>query len=210
MGVMSDRSQSRLVVRLLATVVAVLFALVAAPAQAHTVLVDAAPGSGDEVAAGTELVALEFADPVAVDATHKIAVLDQDGNPLSVSPGQVGLDSNTVCARVEPLSPGVHTVRYEITAEDGHVLRNNYEFDVVEGGTPQTSALGCELEALGAPTEKTSLDDQEQDDFPAWAIWTLGGVAVLTAGLAVVAVVRSRRDEDDEEDEEDEEDDATE
>ena len=173
------------------------FALLASPASAHTTLVDAGPNSGDEIAPGAELVALKFGEEVDSSGTLEVAVLDADEEPVPVSDAQISsADGSTVCTRTAALKTGVHTVRYEITAADGHVVRGNYQFTVADGAA-EADDLGCDVSALPEPTEEKSLDDLDQGDFPAWAIWVIGAVVVVTAGLAVVAVLRSRRDQED-------------
>lgn len=166
-----------------------------APAWAHTVLVNAGPNAGDKVASGTDLVALQFGEELDASGTLEVAVLDSDESAVAVSDPQVlSTDGSIVCTRVSDLEPGVHTVRYEVTSADGHEVRGNYQFTVAEGADAP-DALGCDVDALPEPTEEKSLSDQDQGDFPAWALWTIGGVVVVTAGLAAVAVARSRRDD---------------
>lgn len=185
---------------LMVTLVAAL-ALLASPASAHTTLVDAGPNSGDEVAPGGELVALKFGEELDTSGTLEVAVLDGDEEPVPVSDSQVSsTDGSIVCTRTAALGAGVHTVRYEVTADDGHVVRGNYQFTVTDGADAADD-LGCDVSALAEPTEEKSLSDQDQSDFPAWAMWTIGAVVVLTAGLAVAAVLRSRRDQEDDADE---------
>lgn len=170
----------------------------ATPASAHTTLVGAGPDQGDEVATGTNLIALQFGEVVQTGGTLDVAVLDSDDNPVPVSDSQVlSTDGSIVCTRVADLAPGVHTVRYEVTAADGHDVRGNYQFTVADGAAA-AETLGCEVAPLDEPTQEKSLSDQEQGDFPAWAMWAIGAVVVVTAGLAVVAVLRSRREDDEE------------
>ncbi len=184
------------------TALAVGLLALAMPAQAHTTLLDSGPASGQEVNVGTELIALQFGEVIDPSGDLEVAVLDKDESPLEVSASQAGGDGSFVCTRVEPLEPGVHTVRYEVTSADGHVVRGNYQFSVAEGGEA-ADPLACEIDALPEPSEAKSLSDQDQSDFPEWALWTIGGVVVVTAALAVVAVMRSRRDEDEESDSDD-------
>lgn len=169
----------------------------AAPAWSHTTLVNSGPAVREEVGADTEMIALKFGEELG-DTTLEVAVLDKDDEPVPVSDSQIAAsDPSVVCTRVGALEPGVHTVRYEVTSADDHVVRGSYQFTVTEGGsTPET--LGCDISALAEPDQEKALSDQDQSDFPAWAMWTIGGVAIATAGLAAVAVVRSRREEDDE------------
>lgn len=201
MGAMSDHLVRRGLRFWLRSVVAAMlgFLLVglATPAMAHTTLIDAGPGKGDEVATGTNLIALKFGEVVQTGGTLDVAVLDSNEDPVAVSDSQVlSTDGSIVCTRVADLEPGVHTVRYEVTAADGHDVRGNYQFTVADGAAA-AETLGCEVAPLDEPTQEKSLDDQDQGDFPAWAMWLIGAVVVVTAGLAVVAIVRSRRDLED-------------
>lgn len=191
---------SRSLVKVVAGLVAALVTVLAAtPVWAHTVLLDASPGAGDDVAEGAELVALQFGDPVSLSAEHEIAVTRGD-EPVAISTTQLGSDATFVCARVAPLEAGVHTLKYVVTAEDGHQLRGSHQFEVSEDGEATTSD-GCDVADLPEPTRAKDIEGLDQDEFPTWAIWTLAGAVVVTAGLAVVAVVRSRRNADEDADE---------
>lgn len=170
----------------------------ASSAWAHTTLLDGSPGPGDKVAPGAEVIALRFAEPVDPDGDNVIALLDADDKGLPISAAATATDASYLCARIDALEPGVHTIRYDVTSEDGHPVRGNYEFEVTEGGE-QADPMACDVSALGEPADAESLSDQEQDDFPIWAVWLLAGVAVLAAALAAVAVVRSRRESDEDE-----------
>src|SRR5690606_20586632 len=90
MGAMSDHLVRRRGLRFwLRSVVAAMlgFLLVglATPAMAHTTLIDAGPGKGDEVATGTNLIALKFGEVVQTGGTLDVAVLDSNEDPVAVS-----------------------------------------------------------------------------------------------------------------------------
>ncbi|CAM3285927.1 copper resistance CopC family protein [Nocardioides dubius] len=168
-------------------------------AWAHTTLLDGSPGPGDKVAPGAEVIALRFGEALDPSGKNEIALLDADDKGLPISAAKTATDASYLCARIDALEPGVHTIRYDVTSEDGHPVRGNYEFEVAEGGE-QADPMACDVSTLDEPADAKSLSDQEQDDFPMWAVWLLAGVAVLAAALAAVAVVRSRREDDDEDD----------
>lgn len=175
---------------LLAGLVALAWPLTAA--HAHSSLLDGSPGPGDEIAAGTTTVALEF-DDVDPGGEHQIAVLDAEDEPLSVGEPQAQ-QGRLVCVRTEELRPGVHAVEYSVTSADGHVIRSRYQFEVVEGGA-EADDLGCDADALAAPSGAESLGFGL--DLPPAVLAIIAVAVVGSAALAVTAVLRSRRAEDD-------------
>lgn len=164
--------------------------LVSAPAaSAHSGLRDGSPGPGDEVAPGARTVALVF-EAVDPDGAHTIALLDADDEPLPIGAARV-VGGSLVCASVEPMTAGVHAVEYSVTSEDGHLVRGRYLFEVAEGGA-EPPELGCASAQLPAPEAGEALG-YAPSDIPAWVLWTLGGLVVVSGAGAGVAVARSRR-----------------
>lgn len=179
--------------RLLLTLVAAvgLVAWPAAPASAHGDLVEGSPGPGDEVAAGSTLLRMEF-DGIAEDGRAFAAVLTEDGTPVRVGDAEV-LDASVMCARTEPLDPGVYTVEYLLDAADGHDFTGRYRFEVLARGGSRVESGGCADARLGQATEARTLREFGDAGLPGWLPWGLGGLGVLAVGLLLVRVLRERR-----------------
>jgi|GEM_PF-882846 len=140
------RLLSRVTALACAGVAAVAFA---APAWAHTELVAAAPGPGDEVAPGVATIALTFG-PLAGTGERRITVTGPDDTTVAVGEAIV-VNAKTLCATVDPLTTGVHTLAYEATSADGHEISGKFYFEVVDGGTDSADPADCARAVLPAP-----------------------------------------------------------
>jgi methionine-rich copper-binding protein CopC len=108
---------------------ATILILAAAPALAHSFLVDASPSSKDHVAASPKNIKLRFGGGVE-PAYSKLTVETPDGKVLAQgavgkpeTPRELSLDA-------PDLSPGRYIVRYRVLSTDGHIVEGNYEFTV--------------------------------------------------------------------------------
>ncbi len=101
----------------------------AAPALAHSFLVDATPSSKDHVAAAPKTVKLRFGGGVEpaystisiVDATGKVLAEGAVGKPET--PRELTLDA-------PELTSGRYVVKYRVLSSDGHIVEGKYEFTV--------------------------------------------------------------------------------
>ena len=176
--------------RLLLTVAALgVLALGAAPALAHSDLVGGSPAPGDELAPGAALLRVDFED-LDADAPGYLALADEAGRPLEV--GEATVTGGSVCARSEPLQPGVYALDYIVSDADGHRLEGRYEFAVAEGGEASEPGA-CGAEELAAPEEARTIEEATGGGLPGWAPWAVGGVALVAAGAVVARVRRDRR-----------------
>ncbi len=103
--------------------------LAAAPACAHSFLVDATPSSKDHVAAAPKTVKLRFGGGVE-PAYSKVTIETPDGKVLAQggvgkpeTPRELTLDA-------PDLPPARYIVRYRVLSTDGHIVEGNYEFTV--------------------------------------------------------------------------------
>ena len=170
-------------------------ALVAGPAAAHGDLVDGSPGPGDTVAPRTSVLRLDLSD-LDPDAPQALALTDEDGAPLAVGePTVVG--AGTLCARSEPLRPGVVTLEYAGMATDGHRVGGRYAFEVAAPGARPAPGACADVD-LARPGEARTLAEMTGTDsgVPTWAIVGLGALAVLAAAGVVLRVRRDRREPD--------------
>ncbi|MDG4771257.1 copper resistance CopC family protein [Solwaraspora sp. WMMD792] len=134
----------------------------AAPAWAHTELVSAAPGPGDEVAPGVATIALTFG-PLAGTGERRITVTGPDDTTVAVGEAVV-VNAKTLCATVDPLTVGVHTLAYQATSADGHAITGKFYFEVVDGGTDSADPADCARAVLPAPGTAGEAADSADTD----------------------------------------------
>ncbi|WFE20513.1 copper resistance protein CopC [Solwaraspora sp. WMMD937] len=164
----------------------------AAPAQAHTELVSAAPGPGDEVAPGVATIALTFG-PLSGTGERRITVTGPDDTAVAVGEAVV-VNAKTLCAAVDPLTTGVHALDYQATSADGHAISGKFYFEVVAGGTDSADPADCAravLPAPGAAAEPADSVDSADPDGGTADTATAGsddrGGGPLLAGVAAAA-----------------------
>ncbi len=133
-------------------------AAVAAPASAHTQLIDSSPKAGTIVPVPSELV-LTYADNVILP---KIVLTDPSGAQVKL--GKVTATDNVVkVALAAKLRPGPHTVAWRVVSSDGHPVSDTYNFTVE-----------------GVQGETTAQSGQDSGEKPVW-LWGLLGLAALAA-----------------------------
>ncbi|HYA80258.1 MAG TPA: copper resistance CopC family protein [Methylocystis sp.] len=108
---------------------ALLFAA-AAPATAHSFLIDANPSAKDHVAAAPKTIKLKFG--AGVEPNYSTVTIEgADGKVLAS--GAVGKPETprelTLDAPAD-LPPARYIVRYRVLSTDGHIVEGNYEFTI--------------------------------------------------------------------------------
>lgn len=110
--------------------VAAALMLAAAPAAAHSFLVDATPSAKDHVESAPKTIKLRFGAGVE-PAYSKVTIETTDGKVLAQ--GAVGKPQNprelTLDAPAQ-MPPARYIVRYRVLSTDGHIVEGNYEFTV--------------------------------------------------------------------------------
>lgn len=133
---MLGRRSSR---HILMIVVSVLLGVVAVPgvAEAHTSFDYSLPTDGASVGVPIDEITVAFTSPVTL-VGNGFAVLDPQNNELA--PFAVTDDDTVFRLQFDPpLAGGTVAVKYEVRAEDGHVLTGNFVF-VVDAPVPTTAA----------------------------------------------------------------------
>ncbi|MFY1699913.1 MULTISPECIES: copper resistance CopC family protein [unclassified Solwaraspora] len=153
----------------------------AAPAWAHTELVSAAPGPGDEVAPGVATIALTFG-PLSGTGERRITVTGPDDTAVAVGEAVV-VNAKTLCATVDPLTTGVHRLAYQATSADGHAISGTFYFEVVDGGTDSADPADCARAVLPAPVAAGPAADSAGTD-PVVAGSEDRGSGSMLAGVA--------------------------
>lgn len=181
----------RRLLSLLAGAAALTLAAQAPAAHAHGGLEVGSPGPGDTSAAGSTVVALRF-DVIAGDRGAFVAVLDAEERPLPVGPAVV-VDDRLVCAATAPLEPGVHTIEYAVTDDDGHPQQARYTFEVTNDGDP-VDPDACAEQDLPAPGEAMTLAEQQEAAEEPVDLRLVLGVGVVVAAAAALFARRLLRD----------------
>jgi methionine-rich copper-binding protein CopC len=154
-------------------------------ASAHTDLVSSSPGADEIVNASQESISITFSEPPLVDGAA-IVILNSTGETLD-SPAPTLDGASLSIPWPADLTPGQITVQWRATADDGHVLSDEFGFNytaAAEGGMapgPSDSA---------APTDPTATETPVAIAMPlATDDSAAEGNNNLVVGIAIVSLV---------------------
>ncbi len=134
---------------------AVVGAVAAAPALAHTSLVSSTPTEGVPAEAPGEVV-LVFSDPVQ-PGLSAVSVTGADGDEqVSGEPSPGGDGASVTQALRSPLEPGTYRVAYRVLASDGHPVTGSFEITAV-AAAPATAPATA---PAATPTPGNSLSSR--------------------------------------------------
>ena len=178
-GTASRRHRPLVVVVLsvLVTAVVTTGALTAGPAAAHTDLVAATPGAGDQVALAPDQVVLVFTEEVSPRASQ-VVVRAPDGTSVQDT---VTVSADTVTVPVLATGPGEYEVLYRVTSADGHPVLGRYSYEVTGAGSASPEGPG----AAGDDRQTAPTTTASAPPGP----WLVSGVVLA----AVVLVLHRRR-----------------
>ncbi|GLW96518.1 copper resistance CopC family protein [Microtetraspora sp. NBRC 16547] len=193
---------------------------VAAPAQAHNVLVGSDPENGAQVSTAPKRITLNFDQPVRKDFA-RIAVTGPDG--ATYEQGEITAKGDSVSIGLAPLGPaGAYVIGYRIVSNDGHPVTGTITFTLTTAGqaagqpspsattpadpsassspttSPTSSAQapngGAEPPAAdGQPGRTTSAVDLSAQSSSGGWVWGLLVVAVALLALSAFVLVRHDR-----------------
>ena len=161
-------------------------ALVAAPASAHDELVSTDPAAGSTVATVPSVVVLTFAEP---PLTLGMGV-DVTGPGGTVSSGAPTLSGSVIRQGIQPgAAAGSYTVRWRVTADDGHPVSGSFTF--VASAPAAAAPSAGPVAAAANPASSGGADDR---DMPSPLLWwgIVGAAVVLVIAAATLAVSRRR------------------
>ncbi len=126
-------------------------------ASAHTDLISTSPAADSDVNTSQESISLTFAEPPLVDGAA-IVVMNSSGDILD-SPAPALEGASLSIPWPADLTPGKVTIQWRATADDGHVLSDEFVFNytaAAEGGmapSPAASAVPTDpmMTALATP-----------------------------------------------------------
>ena len=153
-----------------------------APASAHAQLSEATPASGTTIRESPDLVSLRFTEPVEAEF-DPIKVFGPGNERVDQQDARVSPDDARVVEVGLELSRGAHTVEWRVTSIDGHVVADEYGFEVAEAGEPAGGA--------DEPASQPAAQEGGTTPVAAYGAASLGVLAV--AILAVLGVIALRR-----------------
>ncbi|WP_433421991.1 copper resistance CopC family protein [Microtetraspora malaysiensis] len=185
---------------------------VAAPAQAHNVLVGSDPKDGAKVSTAPERITLNFDQPVRRDFA-RIAVTGPDG--ADYTRGEITTKGNDASVGLAPLGPaGAYVIGYRVVSNDGHPVTGTITFTLTGAGpaagqsspsaepapspsaasTPAAGGDPLPPAAGGEPGSAASAADlAAQSSSGGWVWGLLVAAAALLALSAYVLVRHDRR-----------------
>ena len=159
-----------------------------APASAHAQLSETTPAAGTTIRESPDLVGLRFTEPIEAEF-DPIKVFGPGGERVDQRDARVSADdARVVEAGLEELPPGTYTVEWRVTSIDGHVVADEYGFEVAEAGEP---AGGADEEAGELPDEPASQPAAQEGGNTPVAAYGAASLGVLA--VAILAVVALRR-----------------
>lgn len=186
--------------RVIVLALAVCALIVATPALAHTELDYTEPSADTEVEEPVSEIVVAFTLPVTL-VGNGFEVLDPQGE---IHEPTVETSDDAVFRLImsEPLAGGDVGVRYEVTAEDGHVIAEGFSFTVSAPATTTTVAAttteGESAEtsvsttiAVTTTTPETTTSTEPEAGSGSALPWIIGGLVLVAAG-GLIAGLRSR------------------
>lgn len=170
------------------------------PVLAHTEFESSAPADQEIVEAPVSEISVVFTLPVTI-VGNGFEVLDPDGDIITP---RVETSDDTVFTIIldEPLTGGDVGVRYEVEAEDGHVLAGGFSFTVsASSPTPTTAGVtsttvavepATTVDATGPSTAAPTTSVPEGREGGSMAPLLIGIGVLVLGGAGLYAGMRSR------------------
>jgi methionine-rich copper-binding protein CopC len=163
----------------------------AAPASAHSELVESTPASGATLDKAPTEVELVFGETVQQQGS---SIIVTTSNTVVSVPTSFVASGTTATIQLQPdLRPGDYAVAFRVVSDDGHVVNDTYTFEV-RGGSEPTVTADAETPTT-SPLAGAGSGSESEDGSGATVVWVLGAGAIgiaLVAALIAVAV-RGRR-----------------
>ncbi|MBF6569846.1 MAG: copper resistance protein CopC [Candidatus Binataceae bacterium] len=102
-------------------------------AFAHAFPASEQPKVGSMVQTPPSTVSITFDDSIE-QSSVRLDVFDSNGNQEAAGPPQVEKHGHRLLVPVKKLPAGIYTVRWSVTAKDGHPTEGAYEFTVKDSG----------------------------------------------------------------------------
>lgn len=102
------------------------------PAFAHAVLLESSPAAAATLRPGKIALVLRYNS--RIDAARSRLTFGRPGGAQDILPITPGETPDTLRSAAD-LAPGVHVLRWQVLAIDGHITRGELRFTVAPGGT---------------------------------------------------------------------------
>jgi len=183
--------------RLLAVIAFLLIGgvVVANPAFAHDELLSTSPEANATLAEPPARITLTFAEAPLKDTT-KIVARAADNSEVPLPPAIV-TEATAQTPWPQDAPVGTYTIAWRNVGDDGHVLTGEFSFTYGVAASASPTVSGAASATTGAiPTTSTSQAAASPidtgDSSTLWIIPTLGGIAIVAAGITGLAL-QSRR-----------------
>ena len=163
--------------------------LAAGPASAHDELISTDPAPSSTVATVPSAVTLTFAEP---PLTLGMGV-DVTGPAGSVSTGAPTLSGKVVRQAVQPgAQAGSYTVRWRVTADDGHPVSGSFTF--VASAPSAGGQSPAPVSTIATTATAVAAGGADERDMPSPLLWwgIVGAAVVLVIAAGTLAVTRTR------------------
>jgi copper resistance protein C len=175
----------------------------AAPASAHTDLVQGAPGPGAAVDTAVGDLSLTFSSSLVAEGTQ-IVVRDPRGVDHAVRPSTLGPQTRVQLA---PMTrAGTYSVVYRAVAGDGHPVTGRYSFEVTPDGaaaartdsasSPAEPAADSAASSAGEPPGGADVAEAPLESAAgagsSTTRWLIGGLGATSFAALLVAGARRR------------------
>jgi len=161
--------------------------LIVLPAWAHTEFESSTPADRASVEDPVSEIVVVFTLPVTV-VGNGFEVLDPQGRVVNPS---VVTDDDTTFTLVlaEPLAGGEVGVRYEVTAEDGHVVAGGFSFTISAPPSITTTTMPPSATAVSGDITVSTAGAASTIDSAATSVPNEGGTGSMGLWLGLGAVV---------------------
>lgn len=181
-----------------AVIVGAIVLLPISPASAHSELLESTPAEGAELSKAPAEVQLVFGEPVQQEGSSIVV----DVRDTTVSQDKTFATNGNVASvqLTGPGQPGTYTVNFRVVSEDGHVVSDTFEYEVLEGASQSATSDPTQTstdDESSAPATNAPTDGSE--DSGTSVVWVLGlGAIGIVLVIAVISVaVRGRRERSD-------------
>jgi copper resistance protein C len=152
------------------------------PASAHTSLSSSTPKAGSELTISPLEISLQFEEELLVlggSETNWISVTNSKKQEFVV--GQTTVNSSVATAQLDSLSMknGSYLVSYRVVAVDGHVLTDEYSFEI--SGTESTQPSSADSQNL--------IENQDDSRPEAKGISRVNSIQIAAITLGVATII---------------------
>ena len=173
------------------------------PAQAHARLLQESPAFGASLEESPEQVRLRFSEPVDAEF-DPLRVFDAEGDRVDEDDARVDPDdARVLVVGLEDLPRGSYRVEWRVTSVDGHVVEDEYAFNVVPNASEAAGGSRGEAEKAGEPEAQPAAGEEPErarpqdagglDQTVVYSALTFGILGLLVLALVAARWLRRRR-----------------